>query len=96
MAVTQQTVTEQYAAYRGDCCEVLPTLKNDSIHISIYSPPFAELYNYSSSERDMSNCKNYDDSPLDIVLKIREFSFLRVNKKKNSCRYDRDKGRFES
>jgi DNA modification methylase len=45
-----------YAIYNSDCMEVLPTLESESIDLSIYSPPFAGLYNYSSSERDFSNC----------------------------------------
>jgi len=36
--------------------EILPTLKNESVDLSVYSPPFAGLYNYSSSHRDFSNC----------------------------------------
>jgi DNA modification methylase len=57
MAVADQKVTEQYALYNGDCCEVLPTLPKESVHLSVYSPPFRGLYNYSSSERDLSNCR---------------------------------------
>lgn len=52
-----QIVTEDYAIYNSDCMEVLPTLKDKSIDLSVYSPPFAGLYNYSSSERDFSNCE---------------------------------------
>ena len=54
----QQTLTDHYALYNSDCMEVLPTLPDDSIDLSIYSPPFAGLYNYSSSERDFSNCES--------------------------------------
>ena len=61
MAVRDQTITENYAIYQGDCCEVMPTMKDGSIHLSVYSPPFGGLYNYSSSERDLSNCRNYDE-----------------------------------
>lgn len=66
MAVIEQFVNENYAIYNGDCCEVLPTLPDKSIHLSIYSPPFATeiggcLYHYSSSDRDLSNCRNYDE-----------------------------------
>lgn len=61
MAVLEQVITERYALYHGDCCEVLPTLPNDSVHLSVYSPPFGGLYNYSSSERDLSNCRSYDE-----------------------------------
>ena len=54
----QQTLTDHYALYNSDCMEVLPTLPDNSIDLSIYSPPFAGLYNYSSSERDFSNCES--------------------------------------
>jgi DNA modification methylase len=56
--VKDQKVTDRYAIYNSDCMEVLPTLPDNSIHLSVYSPPFAGLYNYSSSERDFSNCEN--------------------------------------
>jgi DNA modification methylase len=36
-------------------------MPENSIHFSIYSPPFCGLYHYSSSERDLSNCDSYDD-----------------------------------
>ena len=66
MAVIDQKITEDYAIYNGDCCEVLPTIPDESIHLSVYSPPFATedggaLYNYSSSDRDFSNSKTYDN-----------------------------------
>lgn len=59
MAVISQHITDKYAAYNGDCCEVMPNLPAGSIHLSIYSPPFGGLYHYSSSERDLSNCAGY-------------------------------------
>lgn len=55
--VKEQIITENYAAYCGDCMHVLPTLKNNSVGLSVYSPPFAGLYNYSSSPNDFSNCE---------------------------------------
>ena len=61
MAVLDQTITEDYALYLGDCCEVMPTLPKESIHLSVYSPPFGGLYNYSSSDRDLSNARDYDE-----------------------------------
>lgn len=61
MAVIDQVINEQYAIYNGDCCEVLATVPDQSVHLSIYSPPFADLYNYSSSERDLSNCRDYGE-----------------------------------
>jgi DNA modification methylase len=59
--VKEQVITDSYAIYNGDCMDVLPTLKNDSVDLSVYSPPFAGLYNYSSSERDMSNCVSKEE-----------------------------------
>lgn len=53
-----QVITDQYAIYNSDCMEVLPSIPDESIDLSIYSPPFAGLYNYSSSERDFSNCES--------------------------------------
>lgn len=59
--VFEQVVNDQFAAYNGDCCEVLQTLPDASVHLSVYSPPFMGLYSYSSSERDMSNARSYDE-----------------------------------
>jgi len=56
--IKEQLITDNYALYNSDCMYVLPTLKNESIDLSIYSPPFAGLYNYSSSENDFSNCES--------------------------------------
>jgi DNA modification methylase len=61
MAITEQVIKDRYAIYLGDCLEVMPSLPDESIHLSIYSPPFAGLYHYSSSERDLSNCKDYPE-----------------------------------
>jgi DNA modification methylase len=58
MNAKDQIVTDQYAIYNSDCMEVLPALPDESIDLSVYSPPFAGLYNYSSSERDFSNCES--------------------------------------
>ena len=51
-----QLITDHYAIYNSDCMHVLPTLEEKTIDFSVYSPPFAGLYNYSSSEHDFSNC----------------------------------------
>lgn len=55
--VKDQLVTENYAIYNGDCMEVIQTMESESIDLSVYSPPFAGLYNYSSDYRDFSNCE---------------------------------------
>jgi hypothetical protein len=61
MAVIDQEIHERYAIYNSDNMEVLPDLKSGSIGLSIYSPPFMELYQYSNDPRDMSNCTTYDE-----------------------------------
>jgi hypothetical protein len=61
MAVIEQHITEDYAIYNGDCVEVLGSMPSESIHLSLYSPPFCGLYVYSSSERDLSNARSYDE-----------------------------------
>jgi len=60
VAVKNQVVNENYAIYNGDACEVMPTLPDESIGMSLYSPPFGGmLYQYSSDPADLSNCKDY-------------------------------------
>lgn len=60
MAIGAEDITDKYAIYNGDCMSVLGAMPAGKIHLSVYSPPFAGLYNYSSSERDFSNCLDYD------------------------------------
>lgn len=59
--VADQLITDRYAIYGGDCMEVLPDLPDGSIHLSVYSPPFAGLYHYTSSDRDLSNARSYEE-----------------------------------
>lgn len=61
MKAINQEVSKQFAIYNADCVEAIQSIPSDSIHYSIYSPPFASLYTYSSSPRDMGNCRGYDD-----------------------------------
>lgn len=49
---------DNYAIYCGDCMDVVAQMQDKSVHMSVYSPPFAGLYNYSSSEKDFSNCES--------------------------------------
>lgn len=72
MAVREQVVTDTYAIYAADCCELMPTLPADSVHLSLYSPPFGGLYHYSSSERDLSNSRNYQEFFQHYEFVIRE------------------------
>jgi len=55
--IKEQHIEENYAIYNADCMHVLPILGENSIDLSVYSPPFAGLYNYSSHENDFSNCE---------------------------------------
>ena len=61
MAVKTQLITDRYAIYNADCVETMEQLPPSSIGLTVYSPPFAGLYQYSSDEKDMSNCINYDE-----------------------------------
>lgn len=72
MAVLEQLITDSYALYCGDCLGVMPTLPDSSIHLSLYSPPFAGLYHYSSSERDLSNARSYDEFMEHYTFVVRE------------------------
>ena len=61
MNVLDQTIGDNYALYHGDCIEVLRGLPDHSVHYSIFSPPFASLYTYSNSPRDMGNCRTNEE-----------------------------------
>lgn len=60
MGIIDQKITDKYAVYNGDCVEVVKSMKDESVDLSVYSPPFCGLYNYSSDERDMSNNATYE------------------------------------
>lgn len=47
-----------FAIYNGDSCEVMKAIPDNSIHYSLFSPPFAQLYVYSNSVRDLGNCRD--------------------------------------
>lgn len=58
MNVIEQVIDKRYAIYNGDSCEVIKDIPDNSIHYTVFSPPFASLYTYSNSDRDMGNSKN--------------------------------------
>lgn len=58
MKVQNQVISDEYSIYHGDSVEIIKSIPSNSIHYSIFSPPFASLFTYSNSERDMGNCKN--------------------------------------
>ena len=57
----KSVVTERYALYNGDCVSRMQKLNDGVVGLSIYSPPFGGLYQYSSDERDLSNCVDYKE-----------------------------------
>lgn len=59
--VKNQTITDRYALYHGDCCTVLPGLPNESVGFSVFSPPFADLYSYSDDLEDVGNARSYQE-----------------------------------
>lgn len=61
MNCIDQTAGEGFVLYHGDCVDVLRGLPDQSIHYSIFSPPFASLYTYSNSPRDMGNCRTNEE-----------------------------------
>ena len=69
---------DNWTAMRGDSCQRLTELADNSIDMSVYSPPFADLYTYSASEFDLGNSRNYDEFFAHYAFIIREM--LRVTK----------------
>ncbi len=61
MNCIDQTTGDGFVLYHGDCVDVLRGLPDQSIHYSIFSPPFASLYTYSNSPRDMGNCRSNEE-----------------------------------
>jgi DNA modification methylase len=61
MKVLDQTISKKFALYNSDCMDVVSAMPDASIHYTIFSPPFASLYTYSASARDMGNCKGMNE-----------------------------------
>lgn len=72
--IKDELVTDDFAIYNSDCMYVLPEIDDKSIDFSVYSPPFAGLYNYSSSENDFSNCDTKDQFLDQYEFLIKEIS----------------------
>lgn len=72
ISVKNQAITERYALYNGDSCEILRGIPENSVHFEIYSPPFASLYTYSNSERDLGNCRTKSEFFRHFEFIIRE------------------------
>lgn len=76
MACLDQKLTDRYAIFNGDCIESMQAMPAESIHLSVYSPPFGGLFVYSSSERDLSNCTDYGQFFDHYGFVVRELSRL--------------------
>ena len=72
MNVIDQLIDNRMAIYNGDSCEVLKNIPDNSIHYTIFSPPFANLYCYSNSDRDMGNCSGNEEFAKHFEFLIKE------------------------
>ena len=61
MKILDQRIEKFYSMYHGDSCEVIKGIPDNSIHYTLFSPPFSSLYTYSNSDRDMGNSKNDEE-----------------------------------
>jgi len=69
---------KDWTMYHADCVDVLPELPAESAHLSVYSPPFASLYTYSASDRDMGNCQSLEEFAEHFAFLLPEM--LRITK----------------
>ena len=58
MEVLHEDKGENWVLYNGDSCEVMKGIPDNSVHFSVFSPPFSSLYTYSNSDRDLGNSKD--------------------------------------
>ena len=74
MLIKQEEHTENYSIYNSDNLEVMPSIPDNSVDLSIYSPPFCGLYQYSSDPRDMSNCETREQFLQNYEYLIKEMA----------------------
>lgn len=74
MSVINQINCENYTIYNGDCMEVMPLLPDNSVDLQVFSPPFLGLYEYSSDERDFSNCSSKEEALAQYEFLVRELA----------------------
>ena len=79
MKCLNQVIKERYSIYNGDSCEIMNSIPDNSIHYSIFSPPFADLYVYSNSERDMGNCKSKSEFYEHFKFIVKELYRIMMN-----------------
>lgn len=61
MNVINQIITDRYALYNGDCCEVVKSIPDETIGYTLFSPPFSSLFTYSNSPRDLGNSRSDEE-----------------------------------
>ncbi len=83
MAINRQKITDEYAIYNGDSCEVLKELPDSCVDFNIFSPPFVDLYTYSDSVADLGNSPDYDSFFKHFSFIIQEL--MRVTKPGRLC-----------
>lgn len=71
--VVSEHVTDKMALYEGDCIEIARQLPSDSMHYSVSSIPFASLYTYSNSERDLGNCRTHAEFYDHFLFMVKEW-----------------------
>lgn len=69
---TDAVENDDYTIKRGDCVRLIKDVESESVGFSIFSPPFAQLYTYSSHVEDMGNCKDYDEFNQQFEFLIKE------------------------
>lgn len=69
--IKDQKITDKYAIYCADTTEAIKGIKDNSIGLIVYSPPFSSLYTYSNSDRDLGNSKTDDEffTHFDFIVK---------------------------
>lgn len=73
-----ETNGKTFKAIRGDSCEELKNIANESIDLSVYSPPFVDLFTYTDSLHDLGNCRNSKEFYEHYTFIIKEL--LRITK----------------
>lgn len=76
--VIDQAEGNGWTAYQGDCVEVTKGIPDRSIHYTIFSPPFASLYTYSNSDRDMGNCRTHSEFYEHFAFLVKELMRVTV------------------
>ena len=71
-----------WTMHLGDCVDVVAAMPSDSVHYSVFSPPFASLYTYSASPRDMGNARDHDEFYRHFGFLVRDM--LRAAQKENA------------